>query len=274
MVTVKKKLSSRFSGADIMQINFNEKVDLQMGFRYRQQDGKIFLTVKEGTPYYQRYASKLIEDKVILDLDNAKKKLKETGDCVVYSVFNLWKSIDFFKELYRKTWLVGDLTLLNHGFFSGSDGGELFCTYGHAHEKYFGEVYTVLKNGCFLILTHRSTFQSFVVWLKEGASIFIHPDYMHRMTVHEGDCLFLTLAPEKAGHNYQCVRGRGFPVSIFYNPQKGRVEVKRNTTFIATYNIVKRIKKIDALNLVRSDPEKLKEILEDPEKYVDYYFRG
>lgn len=258
-----------------MQPDLNEKVvDPQMGFRYRQENGKILLAVKEGTPHYHRYASKLIEDEVILDLDNARKKLKETGDCVVYSVFNLWKSIDFFKDLYRKTGLVGDLTLLNHGFFSSHGGGELFCTYGHAHEEHFGEAYTVLKNKCFLILSHRNTFQSFVVWLKEGSSIFIHPDYMHRMTVYKEDCLFLTFAPEKAGHNYQCVKGRGFPISMFYNPEKDRVEVKRNPTFTAAYNVVKRIKKIDVLKLVRSDPEKLKEILENPEKYVGYYFRG
>lgn len=258
-----------------MQPSPNEgSVNSQLGFRYKHEKGKISLTVKEGTPHHHRHASRLIEDEVILDLENAKKKLEETGDYVVYSVYNLWKSVDFFKELFRKTGLVGDLTLLNYGFFSSHDRGELFCTYGHAHERYFGEAYIVLKNDCFLTLSERNNFQSFVVWLKEGDSIFIHPDYMHRMTVYKGGCLFLTMAPEKAGHDYLCVKGRGFPVSLFYNPDKDRVEVKRNPKFTASYKVVKRIKKVYALKIVREDPEKLKRILEDPEKHAEYYFRG
>jgi len=252
----------------------DENIYSQLGFRCRQEKGRIVLIVKEGTPYYQRYASKLVEDEVILDLDNAKKKIEKTGDCVVYTVYNLWKSIDFFKDLYRKTGLVGDLTLLNHGFFSNSNGGELFFTYGHAHEEYFGEAYLVLKNKCFLILSDRRDFQTFVVELKEGDSFFIHPNYMHRMTVHTKDCLFLTLAPEKAGHDYLCVKGRGFPVSLFYSHEKGKVEVKRNPKFNAICKVVKKIKKIDLLEHVKENPEKLKEILENPKEHVEYYFTG
>lgn len=258
-----------------MRPNSSEgNMDSQLGFRYRQENGRLFLVVKEDIPHYQRYASRLIEDEVILDLENAKRKVEEVGDYVVYSVYNLWKSVDFFKDLYRKTELVGDLTLLNHGFFSSHDRGELFYTYGHAHEQYFGEVYMVLKNKCFLILSDRSIFQSFVVWLNEGDSFFIHPKYMHRMTVCKGDCLFLTLAPEKAGHDYLCVKGKGFPVSLFYNPEKDRVEVKRNQKFTAACKVVKKIKKINVLELVKDNPEKMKKILENPEKHAGYYFRG
>lgn len=251
-----------------------EDTQTQLGFSYRQEKGKISLTVKKNTPYYQRYASRLIDDEVILDLENAKRRLKEFGDYVVYSVYNLWKSVEFFKELYGRTGLVGDLTLLNHGFFSTQNEGELFSTYGHTHEEFFGELYIILKNKCFLILSDRSTFQTFIVWLNEGDSFFIHPRFMHRMTVYRKDCLFLTLAPEKAGHNYLCVRGRGFPVSLFYNARKRRVEVKRNPKFDVPYRAVKKIKKIDALTLVKDYPEKLKEILENPEKHSEFYFRG
>ncbi|MEM1564401.1 MAG: glucose-6-phosphate isomerase family protein [Candidatus Bathyarchaeia archaeon] len=258
-----------------MKLSFDEgDIRTQLGFSYRQEKGKISLVVKENTPYYRRHASRLIEDEVILDLENAKRKLKELGDCVVYSVYNLWKSVDFFKELYVKTGLVGDLTLLNHGFFSTQNEGELFCTYGHAHEKFFGELYIILKNKCFLVLSDRSTFQSFVVWLNEGDSFFIHPRFMHRMTVHRKDCLFLTLAPEKAGHDYLCVKGRGFPVSLFYNAEKKRVEIKRNPKFDASYKAVKKVKEIDAFKLIERDPEKLKDVLEDPEKNAKFYFNG
>ncbi|MEM2419658.1 MAG: glucose-6-phosphate isomerase family protein [Candidatus Bathyarchaeia archaeon] len=258
-----------------MGLNFNEKdTGTWLGFSYRQENGKIFLVVKEGTPFYHRYASRLIEDGVLLDLEGARKKISQIGDYVVYSVYNLWKSVDFFQKLYDKTRLVGDLTLLNHGFFSTHDGGELFFTYGHAHKEHFGELYIVLKSNCFLILSNRSSFQSVIVWLKEGDSFFIHPSYMHRMTVYKKDCLFLTLAPERAGHDYLCVKGRGFPVSLFYNPKRDSVRVKRNPKFTATYRTVKRVKKIDALRLVKDEPEKLKEILESPEKHAGFYFRG
>jgi len=258
-----------------LQLNFDEKdLSEQLGFSFREEHGKILLVVKKGTPYYHRYASRLIEDEVLLDLENARRKLEQVGDYVVYSVYNLWKSVDFFKELYRKTGLLGDLTLLNQGFFSSHDGGELFFTYGHAHEAFLGELYMVLKNKCFLILSDRKSFQTFVIWLNEGDAFFIHPDYMHRMTVYKKDCLFLTLAPEKAGHDYLCVKANGFPVSLFYNAEKRRVEIKRNPKFTATYCVVKNVKKIDAVKLVRDDPEKLKQILENPENYLDFYFRG
>jgi oxalate decarboxylase/phosphoglucose isomerase-like protein (cupin superfamily) len=248
-------------------------IGIEFSFCLKQSRGEILLVSKKDIPHYKRYASKLIKDEVILDLENAKRKIERTGDFIVYEVYNLWKSEEFFQKLHRRIGLVGDLTILKHGVFSDSGKGELFSTYGHAHEKDFGEVYMILKNECFLTLTEKGSLKTFIVKLKEGTSAFIHPKFMHRTTAYRKDCLFLTLAPEKAGHDYLCVKGKGFPIHLFYDADGGKVEFRENPRFKVDYTIVKKLdKKVDAFKIAQENPEMLKEILENPERYRDFYF--
>ncbi|MEM5791045.1 MAG: hypothetical protein QXP77_03290, partial [Candidatus Aenigmatarchaeota archaeon] len=103
---------------------------MKLGFDFKEVKDEIFLNFKEEIPNWKRYASQLIEDKVIIDSKNSKEMLKASGDFIVYEVYNLWKSVEKFKRIYEKTGIVSDITLLNHGIFSLLDKGELFSTYG------------------------------------------------------------------------------------------------------------------------------------------------
>ena len=247
-----------------MKINF--------GFDFKQIKDGLFFDFKEEIPNWKRYASELIRDKVILDLKNAKKMVEAQGDFIVYEVYNLWKSIDFFKKIYEKTRIVSDITLLNHGIFSTSSKGELFLTYGHAHKANCGEVYNILKNRCFLILSEKNNFETFILKLKEGDSVFIHPKFLHRVVAYKKDCLLISFVPEKAGHDYLAIKGKGFPFHLFYDKKKRKIEVKKNPKYRAKYKVIERAKKCsNPLNLVRRNPEKLKDILENPEKYESIY---
>ncbi len=243
------------------------------GFEIEKKKDNIFLSFKMPIANWKRYASQLIEDKVILDLKNAKELVKTNGDFIVYELYNLWKSVERFKKIYEKTKIVSDVTLLNHGIFSLSEKGELFTTYGHAHEAEVGEAHFILKNQCFLILSDRKTNETFIVQLKEGDFVYIHPRFLHRSTSFTKDCLLITFAPEKAGHNYLAVKGKGFPFHLFYDKKKKKLEIKKNKKYKkAKYKLIKKVKKkVNPLNLLIKNPEKLKEILENPEKYKKIY---
>lgn len=248
--------------------NFNliqQKLNMKMrfGFKVRERKGEILLDFKEDVPNWKRFASELLNDRVIMDLENGSKKIEEEGDFIVYEVYNLWKKIDVFKKIYEKARIVGDLTLLNHGIFSTSSKGELFSTYGHAHRNELGELYFVLKNECFLILSDKKTFQTFIVKLKEGDCFLIHPNFMHRLTSYKKDCLILTLAPEEAGHDYDCIKGKGFPFHLFYDKKKRKVEMKKNPNYEASYKMIRKSERIELHKLIKN-PEKLRKLLENP----------
>ena len=246
---------------------------MNFGFELKQKKDRLLLDLKEEIPNWERHASELIKDKVILDLKNAKELVKTQGDFVVYKIYNLWKSIDSFRKIYEKTRIVSDVTLLKHGIFSSSSKGELFSTYGHAHETEAGEAYYILKNECFLLLSDKKTYETFIVKLGENDFVYVHPRFLHRTTSFKKDCLFITFAPEKAGHDYEAVKGRGFPFHLFYDEEKQRIEVRKNPKYRASYRLIKRVKKgLNPLNLAKRNPEKLKDILENPEKYEKLYF--
>ncbi len=251
-----------------MKINF--------GFDFKQIKDGLFFDFKKEIPNWKRYASELIKDRVILDLENAKKMVEACGDFIVYELYQLWKAVEKFKKLYEKTKIVSDVTILNHGIFSLSNKGELFSTYGHAHEAEVGEAHYVLKNKCFLILSDKKTYETFIIELREGDFVYIHPRFLHRTTSFKKDCLFITFAPEKAGHNYLAVKGKGFPFHLFYDKKKDKFEIRKNERYKGgEYKLIKKIKKkLNPLNLLEKNPEKLKDMLEDPEKYEKIYFTG
>ncbi len=256
----------------ISKQKLNMKIEL--GFDFKEVKENIYLDLKEEIPNWKRFASQLIKDKVIMDLKNGKELLKFSGDFIVYEVYNLWKSVEKFKRIYEKTGIVCDVTLLNHGIFSLSSKGELFSTYGHAHEKDLGEAYLVLSNKCLLILSDKKTYETFIIQLKKGEFIYIHPKFLHRITSFGKDCLLISFAPEKAGHNYLVIKDKGFPFHVFYDKEKKKIEIRKNKNYRnGKYKLVRKVKcKLNPLKLLIKNPEKLKDILENPEKYKKIYF--
>lgn len=218
----------------------------------------------------------MIDDKVVLDIKNAKEFLNERGDLIVYEVYNLWKNIEKFRRAFESMGIACDITYLNFGVFSVSGNGELFSTYGHAHEKEYGEAYTVLKNKCFLILSDRKTNDTSIILLKEGNTIFIHPKFLHRLTSYKKDSLVVGFTVKGTGHNYSIIKNRGFPFHLFYDKKGDKIRVEKNGMYKkSNYKIIKNIKsKINPVKLLEKNPEKLKDILENPERHKKVYFIG
>ncbi|MGC9200817.1 MAG: glucose-6-phosphate isomerase family protein [Candidatus Aenigmatarchaeota archaeon] len=227
--------------------------------------GRDFLEVEfsEMPVFWERKMSELIKDKVILDLKNARKALGFYGDRTVYLVYNLWKGIVKYKLIKDKYKLNFDVTLLKGGVFSLEKNGETFLTYGHKHEKERGEFYFVLKNGCYLLLADLKKKKCFLVEMKEGESILIHPRFLHRLISKGKDCLVLGIVPEDAGHNYKIVKGRGFPFHIFM--KDGWLEIVENKKYKG-FEIEKVYATKNKFSL-----KKLQEILFFPNKAKAFY---
>ncbi|MEM5772997.1 MAG: glucose-6-phosphate isomerase family protein [Candidatus Aenigmatarchaeota archaeon] len=237
---------------------------MELGFSIKKSGKKLSLDFGKKVECRERKLSELLKDKVILDLENAKRLFENKGDLTVYEVFNLWKFHEPAKKFLKKFGLMIDVTLLKHGVFSLEEEGEAFCTYGHAHEKNFGEVYVALKNDCYLLLSHMKTFNSYLIKIKEGYSFFIHPSFIHRLISGKKDCVVLNFVPEKAGHNYNIVKNKGFPFHIFYDKNKN-LQFKENKKYPEVgLVLIKKIKRFDVLKLAEKKPKKLKEILSKP----------
>ena len=246
---------------------------MNLGYELEDADGRLKISFKENPVAWDRFASQLVKDEVILDTENAKKKLEE-GDEIVYSVYNVWKFIDSVKAISTKIDASSNITLLRHGVFSTTDSGELFLTYGHAHEKYYGEFYTILKNQCFIVLADIQTNETFIIQLKEGDSIFIHPKFLHRMVSYKKDVLMFDTSPRGAGHNYEIVKKKGFPFHVFYDAKRDEIKFVKNKKYEnSKLKFFERIEpKINPIELLEKDPEKLKDILENPDRHKKIYF--
>ena len=237
---------------------------MNLGFLIKKFGKNLSLDFGKKVESRKKSVSELLKDKVILDLENAEKLLKAKGDLTVYEVFNLWKFQEFAKNFLKNFGLMIDLTLLKHGTFSLEEEGEAFCTYGHAHEKKFGEVYQALKNDCYVLLSHMKNFNCYLVRIKEGYSFFIHPSFMHRLISGKKDCVILNFVPEEAGHDYSIVKNKGFPFHIFYDKNKN-LEFRENKKYPeAGIVFVKDIKKFDAVKFAENKPRKLRKILSKP----------
>jgi len=247
---------------------------MDLGFKVEEIGKHLILHFKEETPSWKRFVSELIADRVILDIENAIKLLQKEGDLIVYEVYNLSKVVKKIKLIYRKTGIATYITLLNAGVFSPTNDGELFLTYGHLHEKPFGQLYVILKNECLFVLSEVKTNKTYIIKMKEGDSILIHPRFLHRMVSLNKDCLALDLAPEKAGHNYKIVKNKGFPFHVF--SKNGKLKIVKNKKYKSEkFEFVKKVsKKKDYLKMFEKNPEKLKDILENPEKYKKLYFKA
>ncbi|MEM5834601.1 MAG: glucose-6-phosphate isomerase family protein [Candidatus Aenigmatarchaeota archaeon] len=247
---------------------------ISFGYNLKEKDNALALNFKQKVEGWKRFASQLVQDKVILDLENARKMLTFKGDVVVYEQYHLWKSLEKFKEIFERTRIASDLTLLKFGVYSISKEGELFSTYGHAHETYCGEAYYVIKNDCFLILTEKQTFKTFIIKLRKNDFLFVHPNFYHRTVCWKKDTLFATFYPEVAGHDYSSVKGKGFPFHLFLI--KNKLEIRPNPNFNdCSFVFIRKIKKKEnPLKLLEKNEKRLKEILFDPFKNEKVYFIG
>jgi oxalate decarboxylase/phosphoglucose isomerase-like protein (cupin superfamily) len=190
--------------------------------------------------------------------------LKKKGDILIYEVYNLWKFNQFAKNLLKRFGLMTDITFLKSGTFSLKGKGEAFCTYGHIHQKNLGEVYQVLKNDCFLLLSHKKTFNTYLIKIKEGYSFFIHPSFIHRIVSGKKDCVVLNFVPEDAGHDYTIVKNKGFPFHVFYDKNK-KLYFKENEKYPKVgLVVVENLRMVDALKIAEKKPGKLRKILRRP----------
>ena len=236
------------------------------GFRVKSKDSEISLIFYEKPIFWRRFLSQMIEEKIILQINKARKKMGKEGDVEIYNVFNLWKFNERAKKILRDYGLQVDLTLLFSGTFS-IDKGELFSTYGHRHKKYFGEFYLVIKNCCFLILSDLESKKTKIIKLREGRCVFIHPKYVHRLTCEKKDSLVLGIVPRGAGHNYEIVKGKGFPFHLFFGR---KIEVKRNGKFRSHSFEFGKPKKLVCSKFLRN-LKRMERILKEPDKFSEFY---
>lgn len=224
-------------------------------------DKRIVVKFNKKIEGWKRTLRELIHDKVILQVEEGEKLLRQKGDMVIYEVFHL----------DEKLGIACDLTLLRFGKFSPSNSGELFSTYGHLHEKNFGECYICVKNGVFLILVDKNSFATKILKMKEGNAVFIHHKYIHRLTVKNSDAAILGFVLKETGHDYEIVKNKGFPYHIF-SKNKGFMFM-HNERYEAKQLTLSKPKKISVnpIRLFLNNPEKLKDMLHKPEVYEESY---
>ncbi|MEM5879161.1 MAG: glucose-6-phosphate isomerase family protein [Candidatus Aenigmatarchaeota archaeon] len=237
---------------------------MDLGFSIKKSGKELTLDFGKEVESKKRKISELLRDEVILDLENAKKLLENKGDLTVYEVFNLWKFQELRKSFLKNFGIMIDITLLKQGVFSLEEEGEAFCTYGHTHEKNCGEVFVAMKNDCYILFSQIQKFNSYLVKLKEGYSFFVPPSFIHRLISGKEDSVVLNFVSEKAGHDYDVVKKKGFPFHIFYDKNKN-LEFRENKKYPEVgLVLIKNIKKFDALKLAEEKPKELKKILNKP----------
>ena len=244
---------------------------MELGYELQEVNGRLEISFPVGYKGWSRFLSKLVEDEVIADLEEAKKLLATKGDLEIYKVFNLGEFVDSIKKISNETNIACDLTLLRHGVFSPIRRGESFLTYGHLHIKPYGEVYKVLKNECLLLLSDKDSSETFLLHLREGNSILIHPKFLHRLVALSKDCLVVGFVPKDAGHDYAAVKGKGFPVKVVFDEDEKKFYVeKRRKVEVSVIDRI--ITHLDPVGIFEKEPFKLKEILVEPEKNLNIYF--
>ena len=245
---------------------------MNLGFKTEEFGKHLMIFFDKEVPGWKRFASELVNDRVVLESPNLRKMFEEKGDVIVYEVYHLYKAVDKLMNGYRKTKISSHLTFLHSGVFSDGEEGELYLTYGHLHQKPIGEAFTVLNNQCYFVLSDLNTKETFIIRMKKGNSILVHPRFLHRIVSFKKDCLIIDFVPDKAGHNYGAVKNKGFPFHLFL--KRGKLHVVKNPRYKG--GKVKIINSYRAgtnpLRLFENNPMKLKEILEDPDKHKNLYF--
>lgn len=214
-------------------------------------------------PAWKRTLAKLVEDKVILEPDEGKALIKKSGDLLVYDVLNLSKSIPALKAVDETTGVACDITSIRHGVISTMGFGELFPTYGHAHEAQLGEIYSVLAGNGFLLLYQPGANATRAIRMGRGDEHYIPPGWVHRFYCGTEGVVIAGFVPHAAGHNYGAVKGKGFPYHIFYDMLRNETIFRHNSAFgPAGLQVVEAQKKpINAIEKYLNSPLELQRLL-------------
>ena len=234
------------------------------------KQGKSYLVKPRGfgadavaSATWKRTLAKMAQDRVIFDQAAGKELIEKKGDPIVYEVINLWKFAPKIAELGRKSGIACDLTIINYGVISTSGNGELFCTYGHGHEKRLGEIYSVLAGKASLIMYLPGSNLTRVVRMGKGDECYIPPDWVHRTCCGDEGVVLAGFVPHAAGHDYEAVRALGFPYHVFYDEKGGKVSYKRNPRFEnASLETVDAEGSLGAVKKFFTEPLELKIMLE------------
>jgi oxalate decarboxylase/phosphoglucose isomerase-like protein (cupin superfamily) len=194
-----------------------------------KEEGKNYSVNYENAQGWSRSLSRLIEDEIVFSMRDAREFLKKEGDVTIYEVYNLWKTIPRIKELYEKTGINCDVTVLNYGVISASGSGELFFTYGHRHEKGYSEIYSLLAGEAFLLSYEENRQRTSVTHMEEGDEVLISPTSIHRLYCGRKGAVIAGLVPKEAGHDYGAVKGRGVPYAVFL--REGQYEYPKSPRF-------------------------------------------
>jgi len=212
---------------------------------------------------WKRTLAKMAQDRVILDYAAGKELIEKKGDPVVYDVVNLWKFVPKIAEATGKSGVNCDLTVISYGVISTAGSGELFCTYGHGHEKRLGEIYSVLAGKASLLMYLPGSNLTRVVRMRKGDECYIPPDWVHRTCCGDEGTVLVGFVPPEAGHDYGAVKGLGFPYHIFYDEKSGKMSYKRNPRFEkAELEVIDAAGTLGAVGKFFSDASGLRKMLE------------
>lgn len=246
------------------------KVSEMLGITIQKTDAANYSTeikpeALAGKPAvrWDRHLGEMVADEVILRPDDGRKLIAEKGDPVVYSVLNLSKCVPKIIGISEKYKVYCDITILNHGVISTTNFGELFLTYGHQHERRFGEIYSILAGHGLLMYYAPDTNVTTAVRMKTGDEHYIPPGYIHRFYCSKEGVVLAGVVPHEAGHDYNTVKSKGFPFHSFFNTQTKRYEFMRSPKFHgATLNVVKADGSLGAIRKYFSKPEEVRKMLE------------
>ena len=215
-------------------------------------------------PAWKRTLAKLVEEKVVLEPEEGKALIEKEGDVLLYDVLNLSKSVPSLVEIDKRTGIACDVTVLRHGVISTGGFGELFPTYGHAHEAKLGEIYSVIAGNGYLLQYWPETNLTRAVKMGKGDEHYIPPGWIHRFYCGTEGVVVAGFVPHAAGHDYGAVKGKGFPYHIFYDVLRNETIFRHNPNFgPAQLNAVEAQKNpIGAIARYVSAPEGLRALLE------------
>lgn len=234
--------------------NFKFNMETKKNLGIEIQGKKIVL---DACPQWNRNLNKLVEDKVVFDFDAIKKLFDSKGNIEIYRVYSLTK-LPEFEEICRKTKINCDVTVLHSGILSEGDEGEAYMTYGHMHETKRNEIYKVVEGEAFLVMYNDEN--EIVINMKKNDEFLINSEFIHRLYSIKG-AIVLGFVPSDAGHNYNIVKNKGFPYTIFYNKKNEDIIYKKNKKFTDRNLIFRKPQKLNTEELFFKNPKELEKML-------------
>jgi len=227
-------------------------MDIEKILNIKKKGKNFYLDIK--TQGWNRELSKLKDDNVLLHSNKIKKNRE------IYKVYHL-SELKEFKKICSKSGINCDVTIMNKGILKEKNGsGEMFPTYGHIHTSKRNEIYKVIRGKMFLILVDENSRKETIIPMKKGDEYLIDSKYSHRMYTFDS-AVVLGFVPNDAGHDYDAIKNKGFPVHLFYSPKNKEIILKKNKKFGNFDIALGSPQKIDSEKLFLENIEKLKKIL-------------